>query len=100
MTKEKATASDEARALLTKVASKGKITNGADAYLFDMRGPALMNALLAELAQLREALVQAAIPYEALLTDAESRKWIAPEIWSAIESAVKDARALMSKLEI
>jgi len=58
MTKDKATAVEEAQALLTKVAPKGQITNGADAYLFDMRGPALMQQLLAEVARLREALAQ------------------------------------------
>ena len=49
-------ATAEAQALLTKVAPKGKITNGADAYLFDMRGPALMSELVAEVGRLREAL--------------------------------------------
>jgi hypothetical protein len=60
MSNRQATASDEARALLTKVAPKGKITNGADAYLFDMRGPVLMAALIAERDRLREALEQIA----------------------------------------
>ena len=45
--------------------------------------------------RLREALAQAALPYEALLVDAASRKWIAPEIWSAIETAVTAARAAL-----
>ena len=52
--------------------------------------------LLAEVTRLREALVQAAIPYEALLMDAESRKWIAPEIWTAIVTAVTATRAALS----
>ncbi|HTG95763.1 MAG TPA: hypothetical protein VL866_24395 [Pyrinomonadaceae bacterium] len=54
------------------------------------------DALLAEVGRLREALVKAAIPYEALLADAESRKWIAPEVWAAIEAAVIESRAALS----
>jgi hypothetical protein len=50
------------------------------------------DALLSEVAQLRDALASAAIPYEALLMDAESRRWIAPEVWSAIEDAQVKAR--------
>jgi hypothetical protein len=49
--------------------------------------------------QLREALAKAAIPYEALLMDVESRKWIAPEVWTAIETAVTAARAALSGKE-
>jgi hypothetical protein len=45
--------------------------------------------------RLREALAQAAIPYEALLMDAESRRWIAPRVWSAIETTVAAARAAL-----
>jgi hypothetical protein len=56
MSNRQATARDEAQALLMKVAPKGKITNGADAYLFDMRGPALMTELIAQVGRLREAL--------------------------------------------
>ena len=46
---------------------------------------------------LRAAAVAAAIPYEALLMDNESRKWIAlaPEVWSAIEKAVEQLRAAL-----
>ena len=43
----------EARALISKTAPKGKITNGADAYLFDMRGPAILFSLCNELEQQR-----------------------------------------------
>lgn len=44
---------------------------------------------------LEKALVVSAIPYEALLLDAESRKWIAPEVWNAIEQAVTAIRATL-----
>lgn len=44
---------------------------------------------------LRAAATAAAIPYEALLIDSESRKWIAPEVWTAIESAVTQLRAAL-----
>jgi hypothetical protein len=54
------------------------------------------NELREEVGRLREALVKAAIPYEALLADAESRKWIAPEVWAAIEAAVIESRAALS----
>jgi hypothetical protein len=54
------------------------------------------DALLAEVGRLREALAKAAIPYEAILMDGESRRWIAPEVWAAIETAVMDARAALS----
>lgn len=45
----------EARALLAHVAPGGKITNGADAYLFDMRAPALLSAMADEIEQFRSA---------------------------------------------
>src|SRR6185369_16814230 len=48
--------------------------------------------LFAEVGRLREALAKAAIPYEAILMDGESRRWVAPEVWAAIETAVMDAR--------
>lgn len=38
------------------------------------------------------ALALCAIPYEALLMDAESRRWIAPVVWIEIEKAVIAAR--------
>jgi hypothetical protein len=65
----------EAQALLSKVAPKGKITNGADAYLFDMRGPALMKSLITSVAELereRDAL------REALRFYADPRKYEGP----------------------
>jgi hypothetical protein len=46
--------------------------------------------------RLRKALVLAVIPYEAILMDAASRRWIAPEVWSAIENAVLAARTALS----
>lgn len=46
--------------------------------------------------RLREALTQAAIPYEAILMDSESRRWIAPAVWGAMENAVAAARAALS----
>jgi hypothetical protein len=46
---------------------------------------------------LREALASAVIPYEALLLDSESRRWIAPEVWSAMETAVTKARAALGE---
>jgi ribosomal protein L16/L10AE len=42
---------------------------------------------------LRRALAECVLPYEALLMDAESKKWIAPEIWADIERAVIAARS-------
>ena len=42
---------------------------------------------------LKAQLVNAVIPYEALLLDVESRKWIAPSIWKEIESTVTTIRA-------
>jgi hypothetical protein len=54
----------------------------------------MANARIAELERERDALklalVSAAIPYEALLLDAESRRWIAPDVWSAIEKALEN----------
>lgn len=54
----------EARALLTKCAPSGKITNGADAYLFDMQGPRILSAMADEIESLtrqrNEALDQCA----------------------------------------
>jgi hypothetical protein len=52
--------------------------------------------LLAWLLSAREALTKAvvllAVPYEGLLLDSESRRWIAPALWAAIEEGVKAAR--------
>jgi hypothetical protein len=45
---------------------------------------------------LAEALVECVIPYEALLVDAESRKWIAPQVWEAMERAVLAAREVLA----
>ncbi len=65
-----------------------------------MQGVNERDQLLAEVARLRKVLVQMAIPYEALLMDAESRKWIAPTVWSAIEAAVTAARAALSSEKV
>lgn len=53
----------------------------------------------AGMAAVIEALALCAIPYEALLMDRESRKWIAPEVWSDIERAVIAARAALAAVE-
>jgi hypothetical protein len=66
-------------------------------------------ALLAENARLEAALAEArkdwgravvalavcATPYHALLSDKESRKWIAPMVWQAMEAAVLEANTLI-----
>mgnify|MGYP007001732573 CR=1 FL=1 len=49
-------------------------------------------------ARLLEALVKCTVPYEALLADSESRKWIAPTIWRDIEDGVRAARAELVRL--
>src|SRR3990167_8139701 len=46
-------------------------------------------------ASLLKLLVESVIPYEALLADAESRKWIAPSIWGAMEECRDKVRALI-----
>lgn len=50
-------------------------------------------------ARLRKAATLCAIPYEALLVDRESRKWIAPEAWTAIENAVAALREALAHKE-
>ena len=47
--------------------------------------------------ELEAALVNCAIPYEAILMDAGSQKWIAPEIWQAMTDACVKARAILAK---
>lgn len=49
--------------------------------------------------RLREVLTGAVIPYEAILMDSESRKWIAPVVWEAIKNAVTSARAVLNDEE-
>lgn len=51
---------------------------------------------LEQLAALREATVNLVIPYEALLVDPESRKWIAPEVWTAIQQGVAALREALN----
>ena len=46
--------------------------------------------------ELKAALAACVLPYEALLLDKESRKWIAPEIWNEIEASVAAARKALS----
>lgn len=45
---------------------------------------------------LLRACVELALPYEALLMDHESRRWIAPEIWKAIETGVATIRSIVA----
>ena len=53
--------------------------------------------LAAQVERLQRALVECAVPYEALLLDGGSRKWIAPEVWTAIENAVIGVRAALTE---
>ena len=46
-------------------------------------------------ARLLDTLVASVIPYEALLADQESRKWIAPSIWQAMKDFRSTVRALI-----
>lgn len=50
-----------------------------------------------QLLRLRRAATLYAIPYEALLMDSESRRWIAPEVWTAIENAVAALREALAR---
>lgn len=43
--------------------------------------------------QAETALVAMAIPCEAVLMDTAGRKWFAPDVWTAMEQAVRVARA-------
>lgn len=45
-------------------------------------------------AKLLQAMAKCAIPYEGLLIDTESRKWIVPEVWAAMENAIVSAREI------
>jgi hypothetical protein len=53
----------------------------------------LLAWLLSARKALAEALVLLAVPCEGLLADSESRRWIAPTLWAAMEEGVKAARA-------
>lgn len=55
----------KARALLTETTLVGKITNGADAYLFDMQAPRLLNALANEVERMRP-VINAAVEWRRL----------------------------------
>ena len=46
---------------------------------------------------LMEAAVKLVLPYEGLLADSESRRWIAPTLWTAIEEGVKAVRAALTQ---
>lgn len=56
--------------------------------------------LLRQITRLKEILVKCTVPYEALLMDKESRKWIAPEIWKTIEDAVQSARIIFVEVSV
>jgi len=47
-------------------------------------------------ARLLKTLVASVVPHEALLADAESRRWIAPSIWQAMEDYRDTVRALIA----
>jgi len=48
--------------------------------------------LIDEVKRLRKVVVALACPYEALLLDEKSRRWLAPTLWAAIEEGVAAAR--------
>lgn len=50
--------------------------------------------------RLQKAGANLALPYEALLVDHESRRWLAPTLWAAIEEGVVAFRALLSSAPI
>ena len=50
----------------------------------------------AQIKVLRKALAEAALPYEAILMDQPSQKWIAPSVWTAIQEAVSKVRAALA----
>lgn len=63
-------------------------------------------ATLAEIPALRDrnavllrAIVEMALPYEALRMDGGSRRWIAPTTWKLIVEATDRARALLSQVD-
>ena len=54
-----------------------------------------------EAARLRSALVRLMLPYEALLADQESRRWICTDIWANMTNAVNAARrAVLGEPEV
>jgi len=61
---------------------------------------AALRAQLAEVRErvepLRQAVVDMAIPYEAIRADAPSQRWIAPTVWAHIVAATERARALLA----
>lgn len=50
----------------------------------------------AERDALKRAVVEMAIPYEALRMDDDSRKWIAPSVWKMIIAATEQGRAILA----
>lgn len=55
--------------------------------------------LVARVKEYEEAFIQLAIPYEAILADKESAKWIHPDIWGAIGKGMAMARAALRLTE-
>lgn len=45
---------------------------------------------------LLRAVVEMAIPYEALRMDGGARKWVSPEVWNAIIMSTEKARSIVS----
>jgi len=58
---------------------------------------AALARLTAENKELLRAVVEMAIPYEGIRGDAESQRWIAPEVWRHIVEATDTARALLPR---
>ncbi len=59
------------------------------------------DGIAAEAARLRSALVRLMLPYEALLADQESRRWICTDIWANMTNAVNAARrAVLGEPEV
>ena len=55
--------------------------------------------LRARLAELERTVVMCVVPYEAILMDKLSRKWIAPSIWKDMTTAIRHARTVLTKGE-
>jgi len=51
----------------------------------------------AALEDVRRVVAACAIPYEALLLDEPSRKWIAPAVWETMQRAVLEARRALAQ---
>jgi hypothetical protein len=55
----------------------------------------LLAWLMARPGVLEAAMIKLVVPYEGLLLDGESRRWIAPVLWEAIEEGVKAVRVAL-----